>query len=81
MLPRLLRQNLTVICLSLYQRYATCSRQLKVRATVHIQLKTYDIAADAGVYQRKTEEMQKHVYRHDVKKPDSRSLAETQFNS
>ena len=39
---------------------------MKVRAAAHIQLKIDDIAADAGVYQRKTEEMQKHICRQDV---------------
>ena len=39
---------------------------IKVRAAAHIQIKIRDIAADAGVYQRKTEEMQKHICRQDV---------------
>ena len=39
---------------------------IKVRSTVQLQLKIHDIAADAGVYQRKTEEMQKHICRLDV---------------
>ena len=39
---------------------------IKVRAAVHVQLKIQDIAADTGIYQRKTEEMQKHICRQDV---------------
>ena len=50
---------------------------IKVCAAVHMQLKIHDIAAD----QRKTEEIQKHICRQNVQKPDLRSLAETQFNS
>ena len=38
----------------------------KVCAAVYIQLKIHDIAADAGVYQRETEEIQKHICRQDV---------------
>ena len=39
---------------------------IKVRAVTHVQLKIHDIAADAGAYQSKTEEMQKHICRQDV---------------
>ena len=39
---------------------------IKVGAAAHIRLKIHDMAADAGVYQRKTEEMQKHICRLDV---------------